>query len=429
MLFESTGRQSPPVDGREATLRGLAPDGGLYVPTQIPVLAEPFRQKSHPPSLQDVGRTIARAFFSDILPPGTLDEVVNEALDFPVELVEIADGVHILELFHGPSLAFKDFGARFMARLLARFQEEEGRERLVLVATSGDTGSAVAQGFSAVSGVRVVLLYPAGKVSQTQEKQLTTAGGNVTALRVEGTFDDCQALVKRAFADYTLCARHGLTSANSINIARLLPQSFYHAWASLQLPAADDLIVTVPSGNLGNLTAGLYARAMGFPIPRLLAAANANRVLPDFLTTGEFQPRPSLQTIANAMDVGNPSNFARIAYFFADDLNSMQKVLTSHSCTDEQIRAEMGRVYQQTGYILDPHTAVGSQVFHRVRKTAPGIILATAHPGKFADEVSAAIGHELPLPPTLTACLKKKSHRVTIPAQWDEFVDALEVRK
>ncbi len=360
MRYRSTTRNAPLTSLRGAVLRGLAPDGGLYMPVEIarhsPEELEEFRRLP----FTEVCFRVVKPFATPDVPEEVLWQVVSEAINFPVKLVSLSPGLHILELFHGPTLAFKDFGARFMARLMGYFVRSETRPLTVLVATSGDTGSAVAHGFLGVPGIRVVILYPSKRISEAQEKQFTTLGENITALEVAGTFDDCQRLVKQAFSDADLNKRAFLTSANSINIGRLLPQMFYHVAAYRQLPVASvPLIVSVPSGNFGNLTAGIFAKRIGLPVEKFVAATNINDVVPEYLRTGEYHPRPATATYSNAMDVGNPNNFPRLLDLSRNRLEYVQKEIWGHGATDEETLREMRVVYERYGYICDPHTAVG----------------------------------------------------------------------
>jgi threonine synthase len=343
-----------------------------------------------------------------------------------VKLISLSPALHILELFHGPTLAFKDFGARFMARLMGYFVRSETRPLTVLVATSGDTGSAVAHGFLGVPGIRVVILYPSKRISEAQEKQFTTLGENITALEVSGTFDDCQRLVKQAFSDGELNKRAFITSANSINIGRLLPQMFYHVAAYRQLPVASvPLIVSVPSGNFGNLTAGIFAKRIGLPVARFVASTNANDVVPEYLRTGEFHPRPAKPTFSNAMDVGSPNNFPRLLDLCRDRLEYMQREIWGHGASDEETLGAMRSLHERFGYIADPHTGVGVLGWEAYRREHPepaqGLVLATAHPAKFADIVARAIGSAPPLPDRLAAYLQRPKLSQAISGQYDDF--------
>ena len=369
---------------------------------------------------------VVRPFATPDVPEETLWQIASEAINFPVKLVSLSPGLHILELFHGPTLAFKDFGARFMARLMGFFVRGESRELTVLVATSGDTGSAVAHGFLGVPGIRVVILYPSKRISEAQEKQFTTLGENITALEVAGTFDDCQRLVKQAFADEALNKRAFLTSANSINIGRLLPQMFYHVAAYRQLPVASTpLVVAVPSGNFGNLTAGLFAKRIGLPVAKFIAATNANDVVPQYLRSGDFCPRPALPTYSNAMDVGNPNNFPRLLDLCRGKLEYVRKEIWGHGASDEETLEEMKSVWERYRYIADPHTAVGLLAWEAYKREHPdpaqGLVLATAHAAKFADIVVKAIGSAPPLPDRLAAHLEKPKLSLPISNSYGDF--------
>lgn len=392
MRFVSTRGDAPPVDFKTALFEGLAPDGGLYVPERLERLPSS--------ELTDLG--IARFFVGDEMAADRLAALVEEALNFPIPLVTIRDGLFALELFHGPTFAFKDVGARVMARLMGHFHQE--REPLtVLVATSGDTGSAVAQAFFGVEGTRVVVLFPDGQVTRVQEAQFTTLGGNVTAVAVNGTFDDCQAIVKEAFGDRELRARARLTSANSINIGRLLPQIFYYARAAAAHPGAS---ISVPSGNFGNLTAGLLAWRLGAPIERFVAATTINDTLPRYLATGVYQPKPSVSTLANAMDVGNPSNVERMRWLFDNDLHEMRSMITASVHKDDDVRSGIAELWSRFGYVADPHTAIG-YLGAKSLATGTSVFLSTAHPAKFGEVVEPVIGRSVPLPPALAEALEK----------------------
>jgi threonine synthase len=385
----------------DAVQAGLAPDGGLYVPVAIPR----FRDVNDLLTLDFPSRSveILHRLLGEEFPRSVLEDLGRSAFTFPAPLVKVGERLSALELFHGPTLAFKDFGARFLARVLAL--GAGGKRHTVLTATSGDTGAAVAQAFHGLPGVQVVVLYPAGRVSPLQERQFATCGGNVLALAVEGAFDDCQRLVKGAFEDAELVARLGLTSANSINIARLLAQTLYYFEAAAQVPGDAPLVVSVPSGNFGNLTAGLWAQRMGAPIAAFVAATNANRVVPDYLDTGKYQPKASVATLSNAMDVGSPSNWERIFALFGGDHDAMAGALRWGSCTDaetEQIVIDLDRA----GYLADPHGAVAYRVLQsQLREGEEGIFLATAHPAKFREALAPALGREIPLPKSLSDLL------------------------
>ncbi len=401
MLLESTRHQSPAVSFREALLRGLAPDGGLYLPAAWPALALDELRASRRLPFPDLAAALACRLLAGEVPDGVVERLVREALDFPVPTVEIEPGRFVLELFHGPTLAFKDFGARFLARFFGHLLGERDERATILVATSGDTGSAVAQGFHGVPRVQVVVLYPKGKVSPFQEAQMATLGGNVTAVRVAGTFDDCQRLVKNAFLDPELARLH-LSSANSINIGRLLPQSFYYVASYLAIAGeiGQEVIFSVPTGNLGNLTAGIIARRLGLPVSRFIAATNINRVLPDYLQTGVYRARPSVATMSNAMDVGDPSNFSRLLEMHGGSADRVRRALSAASITEEETRATIRRVWERDRYVLDPHSAVGWAAAdrHVTDDARPIITLATAHPAKFDAAIRGILGFAPPLP-------------------------------
>ena len=411
-------------------LRGLAPDGGLYMPVEIarhsPEELEEFRKLP----FTEVCFRVVKPFATPDVPEEVLWQIVSETINFPVKLVSLSPGLHILELFHGPTLAFKDFGARFMARLMGYFVRGESRTLTVLVATSGDTGSAVAHGFLGVPGIRVMILYPSKRISEAQEKQFTTLGENITALEVAGTFDDCQRLVKQAFSDEELNRAAFLTSANSINIGRLLPQMFYHVAAYRQLPVASvPLIVSVPSGNFGNLTAGIFAKRIGLPVAKFIASTNINDVVPRYLRSGQFCPRPAAATYSNAMDVGNPNNFPRLLDLCRGRLEYVQKEIWGYAATDEETLREMKTVHERFGYIPDPHTAVGVFCWEAYKlehaEPAQGLVLATAHPAKFADVVRKAIGSAPPLPDRLAAYLKRVKLSLPMSSSYDDFKQLL----
>lgn len=430
MNYYSTNHHSPAATLQEAVVRGLAPDRGLYMPEHIHPLPSDFYDGIDRLSLPDIACRVADAFFGDDIPQDTLHELVRDTLSFDIPLVPVTGRIHSLELFHGPTLAFKDVGARFMARLLGYFIRREGAGEVnVLVATSGDTGSAVANGFLGVEGIRVYVLYPKGKVSEIQEKQFTTLGRNITALEVDGTFDDCQALVKDAFMDGELNARLRLTSANSINVARFLPQSFYyfHAYAQLKREGrADNVVVCVPSGNFGNLTAGLFAARMGLPIGRFIAANNRNDIFYQYLRTGVYSPRPSIATIANAMDVGAPSNFARILDLYGNNHAAICADISGATYTDEQIADTVRTTWQQHHYLLDPHGACGFRALQEgLREGEAGIFLETAHPAKFKDTVEHIIGQPVDIPDKLRAFMQGTRRSVPMSKDFPAFKDYL----
>jgi threonine synthase len=395
VLYHSTNNPAHRVDLKEAILRSLPPDNGLYMPDKLPVLGEDFWKIWRYLSFQEIGYAVAEAFFGEDVPHDALKDIVEGTLTFDAPLVTLAPGDHILELFHGPTLAFKDFGARFMARLMGWLTRDEDRELTVLVATSGDTGGAVASAFHNVPGTRVIILYPEGKVSGLQEKQLTALGGNITALEIAGSFDDCQALVKSAFLNQELSSKLNLTSANSINLSRLVPQSFYYIHSARQLPEGVKPVFVVPSGNFGNLTAGLLAAQLGLPVDHFIAATNRNDVVPAYLSSGEYQPRPSVATISNAMDVGAPSNFVRMQALFGGSWDSMKAKIHGVMFSDDQTRAAIREVKSIHGYEIDPHGAVAWLAARQWRAGHPGtatISLETAHPSKFPDVMEAELG-------------------------------------
>ncbi len=404
--FLSTAGKAPEVTLAEAVRRGLAPDGGLYFPNRWQPLPPAFLARLGGMELAESASFVAEHLLGSALDPAVLKGLVADTLDFPIPLVRLTRRIRILELFHGPTLAFKDIGARFLARLLARTRDDD-RTLTVLVATSGDTGGAVAQAFFGVAGTRVAILYPRGQVSPLQERQFATLGGNVRAFAVEGTFDDCQRVVKEAFGDQQIQDRLALTSANSINVGRLLPQIFYYFHAAAQLSAEErrrPLLFSTPSGNFGNLAAGLIAKRLGLDC-RFIAATNVNDVVPEYLVTGAYSPRPSLRTISNAMDVGDPSNFARILHLYAGDLEALRADLTGRRYDDAATRAAIAEVEREHGYLMDPHTAVGylalrDQLAGEDSATL-GVVLSTAHPAKFGEVVEPVIGRDLELPPQL----------------------------
>ena len=424
MRYYSTGGKAPLTGLREAVIRGLAEDRGLYMPERIPRLPDGFFETIGTRSFPDIACRVADAFFAEDIPAGDLHGIVRETLSFDCPLREVEPGIFALELFHGPTLAFKDVGARFMARMLRHFTRGTGDIR-VLVATSGDTGSAVANGFLGVEGIRVFVLYPKGKVSPIQESQFTTLGQNITALEIDGCFDDCQALVKAAFADAELRAAQRLTSANSINVARFLPQAFYyfHAYAQLQRKGlADKVVCCVPSGNFGNLCAALFGKRMGLPVHRFIAANNANRVFYDFLQDGEYRPRASVQTLANAMDVGDPSNFARIWDLYGQDLRALRAEVSGATYTDGQIAETIRDCYARTGYVLDPHGACGYRALKEgLRPGETGFFCETAHPAKFKDSVERILGAPVAVPERLAAFMQGTRRAVPLGKDYESF--------
>lgn len=407
MRLVSTAGDAPVADLRTALFEGLAPDGGLYLPARLDPLGEGAVDSLRGAQLEETALTVARQLWGDETEGANLAEVITEALNFPIPLVQLDERTFVLELFHGPTLAFKDVGARFMARLMAGYHRGEERVLTVLVATSGDTGGAVAHAFLGLPHCRTVVLYPEGQVSPLQERQFTTLGESVQALAVSGTFDDCQRLAREALGRRALRDGLHLTSANSINIGRLLPQIFYYFHAWTQLPdAKGELLVCTPSGNFGNLTAGLIAKRLGLPAAGLVAATNINDVVPEYLHTGTFRPRPSERTISSAMDVGNPSNFARMLALYDGDVAAMRRDVTGSVHTDEATRSAIAEAFRRWGRVLDPHSAVGylaSQTVLEERPHARAIFLSTAHPAKFADVVEPVIGRPVPMPGSLAA--------------------------
>ena len=426
MYYYSTNRLAPLATLEEAVVRGLATDKGLYMPERIKPLPQEFFDGIAEMSFQEIAYQVADAFFGEDIPAEALKHIVYDTLAFDVPVVHVDGNIHSLELYHGPTLAFKDVGARFMARVLGWFIQNEKKEMVnVLVATSGDTGSAVANGFLGVEGIHVYVLYPKGKVSAIQEVQFTTLGQNITALEVDGVFDDCQRLVKSAFMDEELNAHMRLTSANSINVARFLPQAFYYFYAYAQMKRegkADQLVICVPSGNFGNLCAGLFAQRMGLPIKRFVAANNDNDIFYQYLQTGDYAPRPSVQTIANAMDVGDPSNFARIIDLYAHSHEEICSRISGTTYSDEQIADTVAEVYKRTGYLLDPHGACGYRALAEgLQVGEQGVFLETAHPAKFRDTVEAIIGDRVEVPEKLQAFMRGTKQSVPMSAQFEDF--------
>ncbi|MDR1897691.1 MAG: threonine synthase [Prevotellaceae bacterium] len=424
MKYHSTNHQVPPATLKEAVLQGMAGDNGLYMPERIPRMSSQFLAALPYKTLPEIVERLATVLFGKDIPAAPLRDIVHEALNFEIPLVKVAKNRYCLELFHGPTMAFKDVGARFLARMMQYFTRNETVATNVLVATSGDTGGAVANGFLGVPGITVTVLYPKGRISRIQESQFTTLGQNICALEVNGTFDDCQRLVKQAFSDKELNARRKLTSANSINPARFIPQAFYYFWGYAQMPQGRDLVVAVPSGNFGNLTAGLLAKRMGLPVKRFIAANNANDVFGEYLRTAEFSPRPSIPTIANAMDVGNPSNFARIMDLYRGSHTRITANISGYAYTDAQIREEMKRTFDKTKYLLDPHGACASQALREYFETdfmANGFFLETAHPAKFKETVEAVLGRSIPIPGKLQAFMNGIKQTIGISNRYEDF--------
>ena len=431
MKYYSTKNKNLSADFRTAVIHGIADDGGLFMPETIPQLPAGIIDSLHSQSLQEIGMQVVSRFAGDI-EQSTLLKIIELAINFEAPVKTLSESLSILELFHGPTLAFKDFGARFLANSMAYFNKDEDKELIILVATSGDTGSAVASSFYGKQGIKVGLLYPSGMVSQIQEKQLTTMGNNIKAFEIEGTFDDCQRLVKTAFLDKHIKSKFNLSSANSINIARLLPQSFYYFYAYGQVKKSlgtTDVIFTVPSGNFGNLTAGLIAGKMGLPVKKYIAAVNSNTVFTEFLQDGIYKPRPAKKTLSNAMDVGDPSNFVRIEALYDKDVSKIRERIYSDSATDQDTIATIKSIHEKYKYIIDPHGAVGCFVNEKYRKIHPGsahsIVLETAHPAKFADCVEPALNMKVEMPARLAACLDKEKNALKISSDFDTFKESL----
>ncbi len=436
MLYYSTNKKSPLATLHEAVVKGLAPDRGLYMPEEVRPLPAEFFSHIEQLSFQDMACEVARAWFGDDVKADDLDRIVRDTLAFDVPARPVADGIYSLELFHGPTLAFKDVGARFMARLLQYFIRQEGLPRVnVLVATSGDTGSAVANGFLGVDGIHVYVLYPKGKVSRIQEAQFTTLGRNITAIEVDGVFDDCQTLVKNAFMDDELNRHMRLTSANSINVARFLPQAFYYFYAYAQLKrtpgfamhdGTSNVVVSVPSGNFGNICAGIFAWKAGLPVKRFIAANNANDIFYQYLKTGEYHPKPSRQTLANAMDVGDPSNFARIYDLFGGSHDQIARLVSGATYNDDQIAQIMRQCLADTGYLLDPHGACAYEALRQgLRDGETGVFLETAHPAKFKEKVDAITAGNVAIPARLEAFMRGEKQSVPMANDFQAFKDFL----
>ena len=425
MKYYSTNHKSDDVTLRDAVVRGLAPDRGLYMPERLNKLPKEFFENIDKMTFQEMSFEVAKAFFGEDIPADDLKRIVYDTLAFETPVVKVEDNIYSLELFHGPTLAFKDVGARFMARLLGYFNKEEKQLVNVLVATSGDTGSAVANGFLGVEGVHVYVLYPKGKVSPIQECQFTTLGRNITAVEIDGVFDDCQALVKNAFMDAELNRKMKLTSANSINVARFLPQAFYYfnAYAQMKrLGKADNLVICVPSGNFGNITAGLFGWFMGLPVKRFIAANNANDIFYNYLKSGVYSPKPSVQTLANAMDVGDPSNFARVLALYGGSHKDIAGHIGGATYTDEQIKETLKECYERTGYLLDPHGTCGYRALkEQLQPGEYGVFLETAHPAKFKEKVDAITGGDVEIPARLQAFMKGTKQSVELSKDYTDF--------
>jgi threonine synthase len=427
MKFYSTKKTVAEVSLKEAIFQGLPSDNGLYMPTAIPALPQAFFDTIEQKTFPEIAFEVAKALIGDDVPEKELKKIIDDVISFDAPVIKIHDDIHVLELFHGPSLAFKDFGARFMSRLMSYFLSKEKSDINILVATSGDTGGAVAMGFYNMPGIKVTILYPSGKVSDLQEKQLTTLGGNITALEVQGTFDDCQAMVKEAFLDEELNKKFNLSSANSINISRLIPQSFYYFYAYAQVKKLGKKVVfSVPSGNFGNLCGGLIAKRMGLPIHHFVATTNANNVIPDYLASGIFNPRPSVRTISNAMDVGNPSNFQRLIAFYNEDIKAIRADITGKYYGDEQTEVALKKVYDATGYIMCPHSAVAylglkDYMEEHAEESLTGVFLATAHPAKFIEVVNDVIDKHVEIPERLQESGRLKKVAVPMGNQFKDL--------
>lgn len=422
MRFYSTNKTSPAVSFREAVIKSLPEDKGLYFPEEVPELDFLFLETMDYYSKADIGYEVLRHYCSEDIPEAKLREILEDALDFEIPLVGVEDNIYSLEMTHGPTYAFKDVGARFLARCLGYFNESNNDEVTILVATSGDTGGAVAAGFYDVPGVNVVILYPTGKVSDLQEKQLTTLGKNIRALEVNGNFDDCQTMVKKAFLDKDVNEKLNLSSANSISIARWLPQSIYYFWAYREAPKKKNLVVSVPSGNYGNLTAGLLAYKMGLQISRFIAASNVNDVVPRYLQSGDYEPKRTIHTLSNAMDIGDPSNYSRMQALFDGNHKEISKLISGYTLNDEQTLEVIKTCYEENEYILDPHGAIGYDALKKgLGKKETGVFIETAHYSKFLSTVNKALGKELPLPDFVSELIKKEKEAVQIAADYEEF--------
>lgn len=435
MRYYSTNKEVSGISLKDAVIKGLASDRGLFMPDKINELPKSFFDNIANMTLQEISFEVAKAFFGEDVEEDKLKDIVYETMNFDIPLVKVTDNIYSLELFHGPTAAFKDVGARFMARLLGYFisKEKQSKTINVLVATSGDTGSAVANGFLNVDGIKVFVLYPKGKVSDIQEKQFTTLGNNITAIEVDGTFDDCQRLVKEAFMDKDLNEQMFLTSANSINVARFLPQSFYYFYAYAQFikmnPGVEP-VVCVPSGNFGNITAGIFGKFMGLPIKRFIAANNKNDIFYKYIQTGKYSPKASVQTIANAMDVGDPSNFARILNLFKDSHEAVSAEISGTTYDDKQIAETINRVYNDDHYLLDPHGACGFLALEEMLDNGEkGIFLETAHPAKFKDTVEPIINKKIQIPETLQKFMSGKKDTLEIKAEYGIFKELLLTKK
>lgn len=430
MIFYSTKTADLKASLEEAIFNSLPPDNGLYMPESIPTISKEFLADIENKSFKEIAIEVTATLLGSEITRTEIESIIDRAYDFEAPVVKITPNDYVLELFHGPSMAFKDFGARFMAAIMSYFLQRSNKEIRILVATSGDTGGAVAQGFYQVPGISVTILYPSGKVSDIQEKQLTTLGHNVTAIEVDGTFDDCQRLVKEAFLDAELSAKYNLASANSINIARLIPQSFYYFSAYAQLKKfGKPLVISVPSGNFGNLSAGLLAYRMGLPIEHFIAATNVNNAVPRYLESGAYEPAPSIETISNAMDVGSPSNFVRLIRFFNDDWKSVSEKISGAFFNDEQTQKAMREVFGNANYVMCPHTAVAYRGLQEYRKKIKGdftgVFLSTAHPAKFIELVEETLGKSIDVPERLKSLLDIEKVSIKMKPEFSEFKSLL----
>jgi len=432
MKLYSTAGQSPDVDLQEAIFRGLPPDNGLYMPESIPVLPQEFIDNLDQKSIQEIAFAVCKNLLGNDLTDAEISSIISKSITFEAPIVELETGTEVLELFHGPSMAFKDFGARFMAAIMSHYLQKSQQEIRILVATSGDTGGAVAQGFYDTPGISVTILYPKGKVSDIQEKQLTTLGKNVTALEIDGTFDDCQALVKQAFLDEELRSKFNLASANSINISRLIPQSFYYFSAYAQAKKKGNklpIVFSVPSGNFGNLSAGIMAYQMGLPIKAFIAATNVNKIVPDYLKSGKYEPKPSQETLSNAMDVGNPSNFVRMQILAGGELDKIQNIVKGYHTDDTKTRETMKEVFEKYDYIMCPHTAVAYDGLKQYRKEFGsdncGILLSTAHYAKFLPTVEDTLKQKVSIPARLEELLDKQKVAISMNSDFSNFKEYL----
>lgn len=427
MNYYSLNKISPTVSFEEATIKGQAPDKGLYFPSEIPKLNKSFVTNIKSYSKQQIGFEVMKPFVGESIPGDVLQNIINETINFDFPLVKVHEGVYALELFHGPTLAFKDVGARFMSRCLSYFNRNKNKHTTVLVATSGDTGGAVANGFLGVDGIDVIILYPSKKVSTVQELQLTTLGKNISAIEINGSFDDCQRIVKEAFADNDLNKKFTLTSANSINVARWLPQQLYYFYAYQQWQYNEPPVISVPSGNFGNICAGILAHVSGLPVKHFIAACNANDVVPQFLQSGNYQPKKTIATISNAMDVGNPSNFVRVLELFDQQINDLKNILSSYSVSDAATKATVNEVFNQYNYTLDPHGAVGYYALidylgdNVKNSSGGGIFLETAHPVKFPETVEAATNTKIEIPERIKHLFNQKKQGIQMNALFDDF--------